>query len=119
MPPPPVTPPRDLPLLEFVSVNPQTPGPVRARVHNLQNQVSQLVRDRQGLERKQKSELSEWQSRVEGLNDRVRVAEDEARRLRMIEIAIEKELERCKAEGEGMRDEVRWHNPISDTDHAS
>jgi hypothetical protein len=38
-----VTPPRPVPSL-YIDEAPETPGPVRARVNNLQNQVSELVR---------------------------------------------------------------------------
>jgi hypothetical protein len=60
----------------------ETPGPHRARLKNLETQLSELVRDKHHLEKRYKSE-----SKVK-----------------------ERELERCKAEGDGMREEVSFSN---------
>jgi uncharacterized alpha-E superfamily protein len=101
---PPFTPPRsDVPILDFMHFDPQTPGPARARINNLQNQVSELVRENKIMKRKHKSEDAEWQARSSTLEGKLKEADGELKRLK----GVEGDIERCKAEGEGMRDEVR------------
>lgn len=88
-------------------MNPATPAPVKARVNNLTNQVSELVRSKENNEKRHRAEMSRQKNEL-----------DEARSERDSAMSQAKskaiELERCKAEGDGKmhevsRDEAAWY----------
>lgn len=80
-------------------MNPSTPAPVKARVNNLTNQVSELVRSKENNEKRHRAEMSHQKNQL-----------DEAKTERDAAMAEAKskatELERCKAEGDGKMHEV-------------
>ncbi|WWC87760.1 uncharacterized protein L201_002652 [Kwoniella dendrophila CBS 6074] len=97
------TPPK-LPTLLFAQ-NVETPGPTKARINHLQSQVSELVRKNQALERKIQAEKSLHSTTVVDKNEEI--LEIKAK----LKIS-QKELERCKSEGDGMRDELQLHSMV-------
>lgn len=78
-----------------------TPAPHRARVNVLENQLSELVRDKQHLEKRNKADLSKYR------NDMDQVKK-EMEKYKLESKMKERELVRCKAEGDGMREEVSF-----------
>ncbi|KAK8861474.1 hypothetical protein IAR55_002295 [Kwoniella newhampshirensis] len=105
------TPPR-LPPALLVEEMPETPGPTKARINNLQNQVSELVRKNQALERKivaekitLQNQLNEKTSELNGVNSILHSTQKELDRSK-------KEVERCKSEGDWMRDELHLHSIV-------
>ncbi|WVF67119.1 hypothetical protein IAT40_001864 [Kwoniella sp. CBS 6097] len=98
------TPPR-LPPTLLLEESAKTPGPTKARLNHLQNQVSELVRKNQALERKLSAEQSLGKAL---LNEKVSELSESKLALR----AAHKELERCKSEGDGMRDELHLHSIV-------
>ncbi|OCF74860.1 hypothetical protein I204_03703 [Kwoniella mangroviensis CBS 8886] len=98
------TPPKLPPSLMFQQ-DAETPGPTKARINHLQTQVSELVRKNQGLERKIQAEKSLHSTTVVEKTE-------EVNELKVKLKAALKEVERCKAEGEGMRDELHLHSMV-------
>lgn len=80
-------------------MNPATPAPVKARVNNLTNQVSELVRAKENNEKRHRAELSRYKNDLEEAIDERDKARSEAK-------SKSKELERCKVEGDGRMHEV-------------
>jgi len=76
-----------------------TPAPHRARVNVLENQLSELVRDKQHLEKRNKADLSKYSNDM----DQVKKELD---KYKLESKMKERELTRCKAEGDGLREEV-------------
>lgn len=122
------TPPRVLPSC-YVEEAPETPGPVRARVNNLHNQVSELVRKEHaatvGLsspvstsmlmmtQRKHRSETSGLENTIAAQKAQLgqtqtslSAALKELEKCKSQGKGWQAELARCKSEGDGMRDEV-------------
>ncbi|WWC60188.1 uncharacterized protein I303_102753 [Kwoniella dejecticola CBS 10117] len=98
------TPPR-LPPIMGSNISAETPAPTKARINNLQSQVSELVRKNQALERKIQAEKS--------LHSTTVVEKTEELNELKKDLKIHKrELERCRAEGEGMRDELNLHSIV-------
>jgi hypothetical protein len=82
-----------------------TPAPHRARVNNLENQVSELVRNKMHTEKRHKADLSKYRNEMdEGTKELEKVKAESKMRGR--------ELERCKAEGDGMREEVCLNHSV-------
>jgi chromosome segregation ATPase len=81
-----------------------TPAPHRARVNNLTNQVSELVRSNQHLEKRHKADLSRFNNEMDQMKKEMDKYKTEAKQR-------ERELVRCKAEGDGMREEVSYYQP--------
>jgi peptidoglycan hydrolase CwlO-like protein len=77
----------------------ETPGPHRARLKNLETQLSELVRDKHHLEKRNKADLSKYSNEMDTLKKEMEKYKSESK-------VKERELERCKAEGDGMREEV-------------
>ena len=77
----------------------ETPGPHRARLKNLETQLSELVRDKHHLEKRNKADLSKYSNEMDILKKEMEKYKSESK-------VKERELERCKAEGDGMREEV-------------
>jgi chromosome segregation ATPase len=77
----------------------ETPAPHRARVNNLTNQVSELLRNKQHLEKGHKAELSTLKNEMDQTKRDMEKYKAESK-------MKERELQRCKAEGDGMREEV-------------
>ena len=77
----------------------ETPAPHRARVNNLTNQVSELLRNKQHLEKGHKAEIS-------GLKNEMDQTKKDMEKYKAEAKMKERELLRCKAEGDGMREEV-------------
>jgi hypothetical protein len=80
-------------------MNPATPAPVKARVNNLTNQVSELVRAKENNEKRHRAEMSRQKNDLEEAKSERDSAMCEAK-LKAVE------LERCKAEGDGKLQEV-------------
>jgi septal ring factor EnvC (AmiA/AmiB activator) len=137
------TPPRPLPRLHIDEVT-ETPAPARARVNNLQNQVSELVRkehaatvSRQRIlsilvlpknedwtsrrrnitrhdgvdkadrsQRRHRSEVAGLENKIAAQQTQLESSEAMLKGVQGTLAATQKELARCTAEGEGMRDEV-------------
>lgn len=77
----------------------ETPGPHRARLKNLETQLSELVRDKQHLEKRNKADLSKFSNEMDTVKKELDKYKTESK-------VKEKELVRCKAEGDVMREEV-------------
>ncbi|EIW66816.1 hypothetical protein M231_01417 [Tremella mesenterica] len=77
---------------------PETPGPIRARVNNLHNQVTELVRKEHAASRKHRSEMSSLESTLADVKSKL--------------LTTQKELARCKSEGDVMRDELNAHSLV-------
>ncbi|WRT65578.1 uncharacterized protein IL334_002523 [Kwoniella shivajii] len=98
------TPPR-LPPTLMLEQHAETPGPTKARINHLQSQVSELVRKNQGLERKLLAEKSICSSTIK----------DKSEELDTYKVQLknsQKELERCKTQGDVMRDELNLHSMV-------
>ena len=76
-----------------------TPAPLKARVANLTNQVSELVRSNQANDKRHKAELSRYKNELDEAKAEMNKAKSEAQ-------AKAAELERCKGEGDGKMHEV-------------
>ena len=87
-----------------------TPGPTRARVNHLQNQISDLVRRSHAAERKHQGELAALNSTVEQLHAQLKESEGWKKKA---EVNAEA-MGRIKVEGEGMREEVSFTLSIRD-----
>ncbi|KIR39812.1 hypothetical protein I307_02574 [Cryptococcus deuterogattii 99/473] len=105
------TPPR-LPASFLVEESSETPGPSRARINNLQHQVSELVRKNQTLERKltavksaSESDLKAKATKLSEMQVSLRSTQRELERSK-------KELERCVLEGSGMKEELQLHSMV-------
>ncbi|WVR03927.1 hypothetical protein IAU60_000926 [Kwoniella sp. DSM 27419] len=95
------TPPRIL----FDDIQTKTPDATKARINYLTRQVSELLRGKQGLERK----LTAAESMSKALLGEKTSELDEAK----LQIrAAQKELERCKAEGDNMREELHLFSMV-------
>lgn len=77
----------------------ETPAPHRARLNVLESQLSELVRDKQHLEKRNKADLSKFSNEMD-------TVKKEMEKYKMESKVKEKELVRCKAEGDAMREEV-------------
>ena len=97
------TPPKPLPAT-YISELPETPAPVRARIANLQNQVSELVRREHAAMRRHKSEVSELEMTLQGLKGKLKESDVWKKKVGI----TEGEMNRIKNEGDCMRDEVSW-----------
>lgn len=80
-------------------IMPETPAPLKARVNNLTNQVSELVRMNQNNEKRHKAETSRYKNELE----EARIERDKAKAEAKAKLT---ELERCKTEGDGKMHEV-------------
>lgn len=80
-------------------MNPATPAPVKARVNNLTNQVSELVRAKENNEKRHRAAMSQQKNELEEAKSERDIAMSEAKSKAL-------ELERCKAEGDGKMHEV-------------
>jgi uncharacterized protein (DUF342 family) len=89
---------------EFTGVA-ATPAPHRARLNNLESQLSELVRDKQHLEKRNKADLSKYSNEMDQVKK-------EMEKYKMESKMKEKELDRCKAEGDGMREEVNYQMSV-------
>ncbi|WWC68741.1 uncharacterized protein I206_102675 [Kwoniella pini CBS 10737] len=98
------TPPKLPPTIGF-QINAETPGPTKARINHLQSQVSELVRKNQTLERKIQAEKSLHSTTVVEKTEELNALQKELK-------ISKRELERCKAEGDGMKDELNLHSII-------
>ncbi|OXG34385.1 hypothetical protein C359_05841 [Cryptococcus neoformans Bt120] len=105
------TPPR-LPASFLIEESSETPGPSRARINNLQHQVSELVRKNQTLERKltavksaSESDLKEMAAKLNEMQVSFRNTQRELERSK-------KELKRCVSEGSGMKEELQLHSMV-------
>ncbi|ORY29505.1 hypothetical protein BCR39DRAFT_169196 [Naematelia encephala] len=105
------TPPKAMPTC-YIDEIPETPGPIRARVNNLQKQIDELVRKEHALNRKHKSEMSAVESTISLQRTELgqthlalKASQSEAARYKV-------ELERCQAEGEAMRQELNVHSVV-------
>lgn len=102
-----LTPPRPLAASPTVNpssipVAPKTPKPQQARLENLTQQIDQLITQRTNTERKHRSELGRVRSELTGALGQV----EDLRAQLGKDRENDKELERCKEEGENMRKEV-------------
>ena len=77
---------------------PSTPAPTKARINHLESQISELVRRSHAVERKHKSEIGGYVDQIEKLKKELK--EGEAWKVKA------GEMEKIKAEGEAMREEV-------------
>ena len=80
-------------------MNPATPAPVKARVNNLTNQVSELVRAKENNEKRHRAEMSRQKNELEEVKSERDTIISEVKSKSI-------ELERCKAEGDGKLQEV-------------
>lgn len=80
-------------------IMPATPAPLKARVNNLTNQVSELVRANQHHEKRHKAEVSRYKTQLDEAKSERDQAISEAK-------TKSKELERCRAEGDGKMHEA-------------
>jgi hypothetical protein len=78
---------------------PETPAPLKARVNNLTNQVSELVRMNQNNEKRHKAETSRFKNQLDEAKSERDQAKSEAK-------LKSTELDRCKAEGDSRMQEV-------------
>jgi proline dehydrogenase len=79
----------------------ETPAPHRARVNNLENQVNELVRNKMHTEKRHKADISKYMNDMDTINKELEKVKAESK-------MRARELERCKAEGDGMREEVSF-----------
>ncbi|EAL21730.1 hypothetical protein CNBC5930 [Cryptococcus deneoformans B-3501A] len=105
------TPPR-LPASFLVEESSETPGPSRARINNLQHQVSELVRKNQTLERKltavksaSENDLKEKAAKLNEMQVSLHNTQRELERSK-------KDLERCVLEGSEMKEELQLHSMV-------
>lgn len=77
-----------------------TPAPLKARVTNLTNQVSELVRSNQANEKRHRAEVSRYKNELDEATAEMSKAKAEAK-------SKSAELERCQGEGDGKMREVR------------
>ncbi|KAL1409543.1 hypothetical protein Q8F55_003527 [Vanrija albida] len=91
---------------------PGTPGPTRARINHLENQVRELVRKTHVAERKHRAEMATLESKLSDRDTHLasvaRRADEETRK----SAKLAGELERCKAEGLGMRQELNLYSLV-------
>ncbi|KAL7419715.1 hypothetical protein Q5752_005631 [Cryptotrichosporon argae] len=103
-----VTPPR----ADDAYAYPQTPEPMRARMQNLQRQVDELVRKSHAAERKHRADLGSLEQTVQREREAAVVASERAEDERARADALRRDVERCRAEGEGMRDELNLYSAV-------
>ncbi|WOO79546.1 Laminin subunit beta-2 [Vanrija pseudolonga] len=91
---------------------PGTPGPTRARINHLENQVRELVRKTHAAERKHRAEMTTLESKLADRDTHLatvaRRADEETRK----SAKLAGELERCKTEGVGMRQELNLYSLV-------
>ncbi|WVO13243.1 hypothetical protein L204_100856 [Cryptococcus depauperatus] len=105
------TPPR-LPAKLLQEESAETPGPSRARINNLQKQVSELVRKNQGLERKIGAETTNLQNALKVKVNEVTTIKQTLKTTQKELERSKKEIERCVSEGSGMREELQLHSMV-------
>jgi predicted RNase H-like nuclease (RuvC/YqgF family) len=81
---------------------PETPGPTRARVNNLQSQVSELVRKEHAAKRRHESETAGLQATIQSLQSQLKNSGDSKKAIE----CKDREIARMQQEGESMREEV-------------
>ncbi|CAD6583673.1 MAG: hypothetical protein TREMPRED_003614 [Tremellales sp. Tagirdzhanova-0007] len=98
---------------------PETPGPIRARVNNLQSQVFELVRKEHAATRRNRAEKSVLENTV--TTQKAQLVDTQASlatavrdldRSKIQGKAWQAELARCKSEGDGMRDELNLYSLV-------
>ncbi|KAK4688070.1 hypothetical protein P7C73_g2034, partial [Tremellales sp. Uapishka_1] len=90
---------------------PETPGPIRARVNNLQNQVSELVRNGHAKDRKHRAELSALENTIQAQSTQLLTTTATLSHVQSTLARQDDEMARLKSEGNGMRDEVEARVP--------
>lgn len=93
LPPPQPLPASPTPLAGAIPVAPSTPAPHRARLQSLEQQIAQLIAQRQSAERRHRAEVAELKGVVADLKGRAEEGQGE--------------VGRCRREGEYVRNEVR------------
>lgn len=87
----------------FIDEEAETPAPQRARIQNLQKQVSELVRKEHTTVRRHTSEIAEKNGQISSLKEHIKQADHWKQKF----VHGEGELKRLLEDGERMREEVR------------